>query len=314
MLDKINKAGPVTVVLIAAFLIAALTGAVLTVVSGLTFSDYLDSMAKFATALGLLAVGRGAAKAGRTARASESHPLAPIEGQTLVGGQETVFAGASGGLSWGSPLAEKGDDDMLPHVDVTDPNILPPDPVQIQHLVPPEHVDPVPSDEHGLLGASASGLSAYHRKVARSAILHALNVSVSHSGEMSYSQGADRWSGIMHNLRAKFGQFPRTSDCSAWGTWILWNALFVIFGMRDIVNGASWNYGYTGTGLRHGKIVVHDYSIQLGDIVYYGPKGSDGEHEAVAIGGGYVLSHGSAGIHKLPIDYRPDRMCVRRYI
>jgi cell wall-associated NlpC family hydrolase len=66
--------------------------------------------------------------------------------------------------------------------------------------------------------------------------------------------------------------------------------------------------------LSHGKLVVHEENARVGDLVIYG-HGFPGEHVAMFIGGGKVFSHGSeAGPFKLDMDYRPDRMQIRRYI
>jgi hypothetical protein len=56
-----SKQGPVTIILVLVASIAAIAGAVVTIVhpETLSFNDYLDQLAKFAGALGLLGIGRG---------------------------------------------------------------------------------------------------------------------------------------------------------------------------------------------------------------------------------------------------------------
>jgi cell wall-associated NlpC family hydrolase len=51
-----------------------------------------------------------------------------------------------------------------------------------------------------------------------------------------------------------------------------------------------------------------------GDLAIYG-SGAPGEHVAICIGGGLVISHGSEpGPFKLPLRYRTDLLEIRRYL
>lgn len=162
--------------------------------------------------------------------------------------------------------------------------------------------------------ASASGLNWQHRKNARRLTMEALNIALRHAPEVHYTQDLNkRWEGIDNNLKAYRGQYPKNCDCSSFATWAIWNGLDH-YGVRDTVNGLGWKAGYTGTMLKHGKLVAHRPNWRRGDCLIYG-SGWPGKHVAVYIGGGYVISHGSeGGPYKLKWDYRSDLMEVRRYI
>jgi hypothetical protein len=96
-----------------------------------------------------------------------------------------------------------------------------------------------------------------------------------------YTQGAARWQGVS----AVYGKVKvtktipllRGGDCSAGYTrWVLW-ALQQHLGRvpHDVVNGASWRAGYTGT------IVVICNRVetpQIGDAILYGSSPSNTTH------------------------------------
>src|SRR5947207_6348351 len=149
---------------------------------------------------------------------------------------------------------------------------------------------------------SVSGLGRSHRRVARRRVLQAAYLGLHHSASIHYTQGGARWQGIADHRLAKHGRYPNYADCSAFATWCLWNGLKVTFNVRDVVNGARWQAGYTGTMLNHGKRVRG--ARKVGDCVIYG-NGFPGEHVAIYVGGGRVISHGSeAGPFLLPVHYR----------
>lgn len=159
-----------------------------------------------------------------------------------------------------------------------------------------------------------SGLSEKHRRHARDMCAHAWSLLLANPASVHYSQGPDRWEGINHHLIASHGQYPKHGDCSSTATWVLWNALYVPFGVKDVVNGEHWQAGYTGTMLQCGKEVRYERSLRVGDLVIYG-SGAPGEHVAMYLGGGKVGSHGSeAGPFLLPVRYRPDVLAFRRCI
>lgn len=164
-------------------------------------------------------------------------------------------------------------------------------------------------------GHDAIGLTPSQQASARRVVVQACQVLLDHAQQVHYSEGPNRWQGIAERLRIAHGQYLTESDCSSTATWILWNALtHVIPAMPDIVNGEGWKGGYTGTIAAHGKPVVHDASIRVGDLLLYGAPPAY-EHVTVALGGGVCFSHGSeAGPFKLAIDYRPDRGPTRRFL
>src|SRR5436189_6134809 len=162
--------------------------------------------------------------------------------------------------------------------------------------------------------STVSGLSVEHRRVARHRVLQACELMLGHPGPIHYSMGGDRWEGIDDHLIASHGKYPHHSDCSSSSTWVLWNAMWVPYHIHDVVNGQRWHAGYTGTIAQHGKLVRHDRNIKIGDLLLYGHAWPY-LHVTVALGGGMCFSHGSeGGPYKLPIDYRPDRAMVRRFI
>lgn len=161
--------------------------------------------------------------------------------------------------------------------------------------------------------SSVSGLSASHRIRARDLAMQAAYLGLRNAGALHYTQGGRRWDGINKNLKAWRGQYPKYADCSSFVTWCLWNGLDH-YGVRDVVNGAAWKAGFTGTQMRHGKQVKKRSNMLRGDLVLYGPS-PNAEHVAIYIGDGLVISHGSeAGPFKLSMDYRSDLNQVRRFI
>ena len=168
---------------------------------------------------------------------------------------------------------------------------------------------------------SVSGLSKKHRIEARDRAVHAAMLALRNAPKVHYTQGARRWDGINLDFNARMGEYPKYADCSALATWCLWNGLHIPFGVRDTVNGANWQGGYTGTMLSHGKRVVHTANVQRGDCVIYGVPGTTGKHVAIVVGrrksDGKIMcvSHGSeGGPYYVPWDYRSDTIEFRRYI
>lgn len=136
----------------------------------------------------------------------------------------------------------------------------------------------------------------------------AARLALAHAPEVHYTQGPSRWQGIAERLDASKGQFPRYADCSSFYTWCLWQLLK---DGPDVVNGADWRAGYTGTLLAHGRTVYEPFE---GAAVIYG-TGFPGAHVAYAIGGGMVISHGSEGApYLVPFNYRSDVLDIRAYV
>jgi hypothetical protein len=160
-------------------------------------------------------------------------------------------------------------------------------------------------------------LSAQQQQAARDAAVQAAQLTYAHEPDVHYTQGSARWQGISERRIAAQGRYPNYADCSSMATWCLWNALSVPYGMEDVVNGSSWNAGYTGTMLQYGTVVSASQALP-GDCVLYGTPGSTGAHTAICVTSGptpTVISHGSeAGPYKLAYNYRADVMNIRRYI
>lgn len=161
---------------------------------------------------------------------------------------------------------------------------------------------------------SVSGLSAKHQREARRLVQEACHRLLIYPAAVHYTQGALRWDGINHRKGiVKSGFWPFYGDCSSTATWVLWRALHIPFGVHDHVNGLHWSAGYTGTMLSHGKR-VDPRSARAGDLAIYG-YGFPGEHVAVCLGDGTVMSHGSErGPVRANMWYRPDLWQARRYI
>lgn len=160
---------------------------------------------------------------------------------------------------------------------------------------------------------AVSGLSSPHRKEARDILAEAAAYLLKNKNSVYYTQAARRWDPIRKGYTIGHC-LPFNGDCSSTDDWLLWLALKHRFGVRDVVNGLNWTGGYTGTGSQHGKTVVHDKNILVGDQFYYGP-GPTYKHVATAMGGGLCFSHGTmAGPVLTHIDYRPDRKLTKRYI
>ena len=111
-------------------------------------------------------------------------------------------------------------------------------------------------------------------------------------------------------------ELPRHTDCSGFVTTVYFAA-----GAHDPNRRKYDGHGYTGTLISNGERVTLDELRPL-DLVFYGstrspspafPVGSP-THVAVAIGGGYVASHGQeSGPMKYDVDYRRDLHSARRY-
>lgn len=139
-------------------------------------------------------------------------------------------------------------------------------------------------------------------------------------GEEYYTMGAARWQGV----RAVYGTVTahpktfaklRSGDCSAgYSRWIL-AALQSHLGRvpHDVVNGASWQAGFTGT---IELVCLHVSEPQIGDAILYGSPG-DTKHVTgiYDVGARTCISHGRdrAEIYgwdehsrRMPGFYRPN--------
>ena len=134
---------------------------------------------------------------------------------------------------------------------------------------------------------------------------------------LHYTQGSRRWDGIRLRKIAALGQYPNYADCSAFASWSLWNGLAVVFHRPDVVNGQSWNGGFTGTMMTHGKRQTVSNCLP-GDCVIYGRR-YPGVHVAIIVGRRgstpMVVSNGSeAGPFYVAYNYRRDILGIWRYI
>lgn len=167
------------------------------------------------------------------------------------------------------------------------------------------------------MSGRVSGLSDEHARHARALISENAARVFANRGAIHYTWSSRRWDGIRLRKSATRNTFPYYADCSSLATWLLWDGMARPYGVRDLVNGAYWRYGYTGSMYRRGKGVDKPSNRKIGDLVFYGRQGGGDipSHVAIYIGGGRVLSHGSeAGPLILPVDYRRDRRMTRRYI
>jgi cell wall-associated NlpC family hydrolase len=161
---------------------------------------------------------------------------------------------------------------------------------------------------------SPLGLNGHQRQRARDIAVFAAVTAYRHRQEMIYTEGAARWSGINDHRLGYKHEFPRAADCSAFVTWCLWNACEHFHIRSDIVNGAMWQAGYTGTMVEHGQRVSLDRLLP-GDAVFYAGTPQVPQHTAIYIGSGRVVSHGQQGDPSvLPVDLGLPINQARRYI
>jgi len=178
-----------------------------------------------------------------------------------------------------------------------------------------KYLDPLSAAEQdaeppiGMWG-SAIGLSPRQRVAARKRIVRAAWIGYQHRGAIHYTQRSQRWA-IRTGARSKRGQYPHNADCSAYATYLHWDAT-VDHHLRDFINGAAWRAGFTGTMVRHGVRIGRPTLV--GDCVFYGGSFWVPHHVAVYIGHGRVFSHGSeSGPYILPWNYRRV-VQTRRYL
>lgn len=161
-------------------------------------------------------------------------------------------------------------------------------------------------------------LTSSQQSTARNRAVATAELAYKNAAGLHYSQDmAKRWYGISQHKDASKGQWPSYADCSGLVTWCIWNAVFLPYGMEDIVNGQNWAAGYTGTMLGKGTSVKATEMI-AGDAIIYG-SGGTGKHTAICVGKSgstpMVISHGSeSGPHYYAYNYRSDIQSCRRYI
>lgn len=171
-------------------------------------------------------------------------------------------------------------------------------------------------EKHGVSGAALpSAASPCHddisdwSKVKAQQLLHSAAWAgyLDRANEHYTESSPARWSGIDNHVCPQPGNHaPRTSDCSAFVTWIYWS----IFGNGDdFLNGENWKAGYTGTLVTRGRNVDLN-SLEVGDLCfYYQPM----HHVAIYVGDGMVVTHGMDPVGYYKVNYAPLDYC-RRYI
>ncbi len=147
--------------------------------------------------------------------------------------------------------------------------------------------------------------------------MQAAKLAYANRGQVHYTEGPERWNGITLKRVAADGQYTHYADCSSFVTWCLWNGLGQLYGTSDVVNGAKWEAGFTGTMYKHGMVVQNLANVLRGDCVLYGKD--PGLHVAIVVGSmdgtPMVISHGSEpGPYYLRYNYRSDVHQIRRYI
>lgn len=95
-------------------------------------------------------------------------------------------------------------------------------------------------------------------------------------------------------------------DCSGFVARCMWGA--------GVMPNVDWRYTNTWSQIKLGVPVLPHEQVLPGDVVLYGSGYSNPTHEALATGDGRVLSMGSYPMKDLPIDYRGDRVAIRRFI
>lgn len=159
-------------------------------------------------------------------------------------------------------------------------------------------------------------LTAKQRTRARRLAVKAVILGLNHKANVHYTQGPQRWQGIDDTRFSHRGEYPNFADCSAYDTWALWNGLYVPYRKPDVVNGANWRAGFTGTMLDHGRPVRFLKNVRWGDLVLYRGHVTMIVHVGKPRGSNVmVVSHGSEpGPFYLPYNYRSDIVSIRRYI
>lgn len=99
---------------------------------------------------------------------------------------------------------------------------------------------------------------------------------------------------------------PRHADCSSYVAWVYYQS-----GLDD-PNGQHFTGGYTGTLVAHGRPVSPHGRLQVGDLIFNGPRASNTTHVSIYIGRGLSSGHGTFGIQIHQWNYRTV-VAIRRY-
>lgn len=104
----------------------------------------------------------------------------------------------------------------------------------------------------------------------------------------------------------RWPKFVTRQDCSGLVSNIMWRL--------NVMPDVNWYYQNTWSLIKLGQPVNTKALAKPMDIVFYGPTANNPIHVAIYTGNGQVLSNGSYPMRRLPIDYRRDRIAIRRYI
>lgn len=170
-------------------------------------------------------------------------------------------------------------------------------------------------DNSLIAGTTPVRLSVKDYRGTVSALLRAARVGYEHREYMTYTEGSLRWSGITEQRRSVDNQYPPYADCSAFVTWMYWDATRFL-NMPDVLNGAYWTAGYTGTLVAHGEPVDVGSTVP-GDVCLYGGSVWVPQHATMTIGGGRCVSfgrQGDPGIYPIDLFGELPIVAIRRYI
>lgn len=162
-------------------------------------------------------------------------------------------------------------------------------------------------------------LSSRHYHGAMHAILRAAHVAYENRAHATYTEGPARWDGIANHRRSILGEYPHDADCSSFATWCYWDGiqfLIRLLGLGDILNGANWQAGYTGTLTEHGQAIEYGHTVP-GDICLYGGTVWVPQHATMTIGGGRCISMGhpgDPGIYPINLNGSLPIVGIRRYL
>lgn len=187
-----------------------------------------------------------------------------------------------------------------------------------QNVAAKEKRKPIPFPgvkENGVLDAPMrKALDTFkpQRPTFTAAFLQIAKLDDERDGEEYYTQGAARWQGVRDVYgKIKAGEPPQltSGDCSAGYTrWVLW-ALQQSLGRvpHDVVNGASWQAGFTGT------IVVVCRKVakpQIGDAILYGSSADRTTHVTGVydVGQRTCISHGKERAEIVGWDHHTGRL------
>jgi hypothetical protein len=147
------------------------------------------------------------------------------------------------------------------------------------------------------------------------ALLRAATVAYDNRSHMTYTEGSLRWSGISEQRRSIDGQYPPFADCSAFVTWCYWDATRWL-DLPDVLNGANWEAGYTGTLVEHGEHIEVGHT-EPGDICLYGGTEWVPQHATMTIGGERVISfghQGDPGVYPINLNGELPIVGIRRFL